>query len=112
MSDWKPKVGETAFLKGIQNWTRGIEGEWVISKVGRKYFTAGSYRFHIAPPFNQVSECSASIRAFRSRIDWEQEEDRRTKRRDVEEKIRQGSHLLSLGHLTRIESILNETTPQ
>lgn len=111
MTDWKPKVGDTCFIKGCQRYTSNIEREEVVTKVGRKYFSVKGYDFHLSN-HRQKTDYGACVRVFQSRshyIEWKHLGEQRA---ILESRFRGGTRRLSDDQVQRMNLIFNETTPQ
>ena len=112
----KPKVGQTLYSLNIGNAARHKKQELtpvVVTKVGRKYFTAGEGRrvtqYHL-DSWREKSEYTPDSRLFVSRQAWEDEKEINRIGRKIYKSFPFGEnrHKISLKNLRIIEQFLDE----
>lgn len=110
--NWKPKVGDTCFIRGCQSYTSSVEREEVVTKVGRKYFSIKGYDFHLSN-HREKTDCSPSVQVFESRQHYIEQKYLAEQRSNLESLFREGTRRLSDDQVQRMNLIFQEpTTPQ
>ena len=112
----KPKVGQTLYSLNVGNASRGRKSELtpvVVTKVDRKYFTAGKgyrpLRFHLSD-WSQKSDYTASSRLYETEQDYIEEKERSEICTFIGEAFKNGrtSKDLTLSVLRSIRDLINE----
>tara|TARA_R110000772_G_scaffold162415_3_gene273637 strand:- start:490 stop:858 length:369 start_codon:yes stop_codon:yes gene_type:complete len=118
----KPTVGQIIFSLNVGNAARGCEQVLTaikVTKVGRKYFTAGegwrANQFHLSD-WRENTDYTASEKLYESELEWSDEKESNRSRKSIAPYFlvgcRSPGNQLSLITLHAIEQLIEEDQPK